>query len=213
VCTSDSTQNLQVSEKDILSTYPGSETLLEFVLMANESTAAAMKKLINSQLSTAAFANSHLRPFLPEGAMVAAVMPAGQGVWPGTLSTETIIGILLGVVAALMLGAFIGWKFLQGRAKAEAQQMHFAVAGGLDEDKANCFSIQDIEHDTELSAIDEERLEGDLEAAKANLVPDVTKAVGRQGHILKGTNNPPQEPRTDLVLPGGSVPTVAGFAA
>lgn len=196
----------------MLSTYEGSETLLEFVIAANSSTAAAMKKLINSQLSTSAFANSHLRSLLPEGAFVAAVLPAGTGFWPGMLSTETIVGIILGGIATLMLGAYIAWKCLQGRAKAEAQQMHFAVAEGFDEDKAACFSIQDIEsssYESELAAIDEERIGGDLEA-KANFINKAVVMKQGNSDISKGTDNPPQEPRTDLVFPGGSV---AGFAA
>ena len=62
VCThlTDSVYCKQVSQKNILSTYEGSEVLLEFVVAANVSTATAMKSLIDAQLSTAADADSHL---------------------------------------------------------------------------------------------------------------------------------------------------------
>ncbi len=144
-----------------MSTYEGPEVLLEFVVAANESTAAAMRKLIDAQLSTSALANSHLRPFLPDGAFIAAVTPAGASVWPRDLSTAEMIGIVVGVVVAVLLGAFLAWKCLQEKAKAEAQQMHFAVANGLegagkgvDEETATRFTIHDIDrHSLELGTL------------------------------------------------------------
>ena len=134
---------------------------MEFVVAANASTATAMKKLIDAQLSTAAHADSHLRPFLPDGAFIVAVTPAGAGVWPQKLSTAEMIGIMVGVVVALILGAFLAWKCLQDRAKVEAQQMHFALANDLEgagkggcEETVTRFSIQDIDpHDVELKAL------------------------------------------------------------
>lgn len=102
--------------------------LLEFVVAANSTTASAMKKLIDAQLSTAPLANQQLNGILPEGARIVAVTPAGAGVWPLELSTEAWIGIVVGCVAAMVLGACCAWKCLQGKARDEAQQMHFAVA-------------------------------------------------------------------------------------
>ena len=175
VCThlTDSVYCKQVSQKNILSTYEGSEVLLEFVVAANVSTATAMKSLIDAQLSTAAHANSHLRPFLPDGAFIAAVTPAGAGVWPRKLSTAEIIGIIVGIVVALLLGAFLAWKCLQGKAKAEAQQMHFAVANdlegvgnGVHEETVPRFTNHDIDsYNVELGTLDKKGKEHESDNA------------------------------------------------
>ena len=105
-----------------------------------------MKKLIDAQLSTAPLANQQLNAILPAGAMVVAVTPAGAGVWPMELSTEAWMGIVVGCVAAVVLGACIAWKCLQGKARDEAQQMHFAVANDPESRDAGAprFSMKEI---------------------------------------------------------------------
>ena len=120
--------------------------LLEFIVAANSTTASSMKKLIDSELSTAPLANMQLKDRLPEGAVIVAVTPAGAGVWPLTLSTEAWVGVVVGCVAAIVLGACCAWKCLQGKARDEAQQMHFAVANDQEaqEDGAPRFRIEEL---------------------------------------------------------------------
>lgn len=120
--------------------------LLEFVVAANSTTASAMKRLIDSELSTAPLANQQLKDFLPKGAKIVAVTPAGAGVWPLEISTEAWVGIVVGCIATAVLGACCAWKCLQGKARDEAQQMHFAVANDPEAQEAGAprFSLQEI---------------------------------------------------------------------
>ena len=141
-----------MSEKDVLSTYEGKEVVLDFVVAANASTVTAMKKLLDAQVSTSAMANAHLRTFLPNKALVAAVHPSGAGTWPG-IKTEIIIIIVVSCVVAIALSVGLAWKFLMRKAKIEAQQMHFEVSGDahndVDEDLHGIvphFSIQEMEN-------------------------------------------------------------------
>ena len=97
----DSQVALSVSTKDLLSSYPGSEVVLDFVVAANSSTDRAMRRLLDAQTSTAAMANVHFKEMLPPNALVVAVLPAGAGRWPNSgLTTGVIVGIICGIVAA-----------------------------------------------------------------------------------------------------------------
>ena len=97
----DSQVALSVSSKDLLSSYPGSEVVLDFVVAANSSTDRAMRRLLDAQTSTAAMANVHFKEMLPPNALVVAILPAGAGRWPNSgLTTGVIVGIICGIVAA-----------------------------------------------------------------------------------------------------------------
>ena len=136
----------------MLSTYPDKEVVLDFVVAANASTAKAMKRLLDAQVSTSAMANAHLKSILPNKALVAAVHPSGAGTWPG-IKTEIIIIIVVSCLAAIVLSVGLVWKYLMRKAKVEAQQMHFEVSGDahndVDEDLHGIvphFSIQEMEN-------------------------------------------------------------------
>jgi len=137
---------LKVSAKKSSGRRAGQEVMLAFVIKANQTTAKAMTRLVDSQVSTSVQANQHFKSKLPSGAEIKSVTPAGatdsSSETASRLNTAEIVAIVLGVFANLVIGGYIAWQCLQGKAKSEAQQMHFAVSQNDEIMKAQAGTVQ-----------------------------------------------------------------------
>merc|ERR1712166_1635715 len=66
-----------VSAKKSSGRRAGQEVMLAFVIKANQTTAKAMTRLVDSQVWTGVQANQHFKSKLPSGAEITTVTPAG----------------------------------------------------------------------------------------------------------------------------------------